>query len=107
MGEENPMVIFIPRGVAHGYKVLGKKTLQIIYMMTESYDPKKPDEHRIPYDDPSINFKWNEKRGNDGDNPCHRRCGFIGSNFVRHVLEHTDMHVVNYDKLIMQETLIT
>ncbi|WP_209125689.1 dTDP-4-dehydrorhamnose 3,5-epimerase family protein [Alkalihalobacillus sp. BA299] len=58
MGEENPMVLLIPKGVAHGYRVLGQKPASIIYFTTKSYDPKNPDEKRIPWNDPNIGFNW-------------------------------------------------
>ncbi len=56
--ETNPLLLFIPRGVAHGYRVLGNRPLTILYFTNESYDPENPDEHRIPYDDPEIGFEW-------------------------------------------------
>ncbi|MDR6999836.1 dTDP-4-dehydrorhamnose 3,5-epimerase family protein [Neobacillus niacini] len=58
MGEENPIMLLIPKGVAHGYRVLGQKPAVIIYFTTESYNPDHPDEKRIPWNDPSINFNW-------------------------------------------------
>ncbi|MBG9446747.1 spore coat protein [Cytobacillus firmus] len=58
MGEENPIMLFIPRGVAHGYRVLGQEPAVIIYFTTESYNLKDPDEKRIPWDDPLIAFNW-------------------------------------------------
>lgn len=58
MGEENPIMLFIPRGVAHGYRVLGQEPAVIIYFTTESYNPNDPDEKRIPWNDPVIDFKW-------------------------------------------------
>ncbi|WP_078430389.1 dTDP-4-dehydrorhamnose 3,5-epimerase family protein [Alkalihalobacterium alkalinitrilicum] len=61
MGEENPIVLLIPKGVAHGYRVLGQKPATIIYFTTQSYYPKKPDEKRIPWDDPIIGFDWETK----------------------------------------------
>ncbi|MDQ0214458.1 dTDP-4-dehydrorhamnose 3,5-epimerase [Oikeobacillus pervagus] len=61
MGEENPIMLFIPKGVAHGYRVLGQKPATIIYFTTESYKPDNPDEKRIPWDDPSISFDWETK----------------------------------------------
>ncbi|MBI2464358.1 dTDP-4-dehydrorhamnose 3,5-epimerase family protein [Candidatus Peregrinibacteria bacterium] len=57
--ENNPMLIFIPIGVAHGYKVLGEKPLLLFYHTTMSYDAKNPDEGRMPHDDPEIHFNWN------------------------------------------------
>jgi len=60
-GEEDPQLIIIPPGVAHGYRVLGTKPLYMLYHMTESYEPGKPDEERIPFDDPKIGFDWKTK----------------------------------------------
>lgn len=56
-----PALIYIPIGVAHGYQVLGRKPFTLIYFTTESYNPKKPDEERIDYDDPEIGFNWKIK----------------------------------------------
>lgn len=57
-GEDNPVLIVIPQGVAHGYQVLGNKPVVLFYHTTESYDPQAPDEERIPFDDPRIGFDW-------------------------------------------------
>ncbi len=57
-GERNPVLISIPRGVAHGYQVLGSDPLGLFYHTNQSYDPADPDEERIPYDDPGIGFNW-------------------------------------------------
>ncbi|MEB3100434.1 dTDP-4-dehydrorhamnose 3,5-epimerase family protein [Ferviditalea candida] len=61
LGEQNPCLLFIPRGVAHGYRVLGNMPAVIIYFTNTAYDPRNPDEHRIPYDDESIGFNWQTK----------------------------------------------
>ncbi|SDX16883.1 dTDP-4-dehydrorhamnose 3,5-epimerase [Marininema mesophilum] len=58
MGEENPSLLLIPKGVAHGYRVLGEKPAMIVYVTSRSYNPEEPDEKRIPYDDPAIGFSW-------------------------------------------------
>ncbi|MES9740282.1 dTDP-4-dehydrorhamnose 3,5-epimerase family protein [Peribacillus frigoritolerans] len=58
MGEENPIMLLIPKGVAHGYRVLGQRPATIIYFTTESYNPKNPDEKRINWDDTKIGFSW-------------------------------------------------
>jgi dTDP-4-dehydrorhamnose 3,5-epimerase len=60
-GEDNPCLILIPVGVAHGYKVLGEKSVGLFYHTTESYDSKTPDEERIVFDDPEIGFDWSTK----------------------------------------------
>ena len=61
MGEDNPLLLLIPKGVAHGYRTLGEKPAVIIYFTTESYVAADPDEKRLPYDDPSIGFDWATK----------------------------------------------
>ncbi|MCY8939939.1 dTDP-4-dehydrorhamnose 3,5-epimerase family protein [Peribacillus frigoritolerans] len=58
MGEENPIMLLIPKGVAHGYRVLGQRPATILYFTTESYNPKNPDEKRINWDDSEIGFSW-------------------------------------------------
>lgn len=61
MGENNPIMVLIPVGVAHGYRVLGNEPAIITYVTTESYDPSSPDEFRIDWNDPEIGFDWNTK----------------------------------------------
>ncbi len=51
-------LIIIPKGVAHGYRVLGNTGLIMLYFLTEPYNPKNPDEERIPFDDKEIGFNW-------------------------------------------------
>lgn len=58
MGEENPIALLIPKGIAHGYRVLGQKPATIIYFTTESYRADEPDEKRIKWNDPKIGFSW-------------------------------------------------
>jgi dTDP-4-dehydrorhamnose 3,5-epimerase len=58
MGERAPLLLAIPIGVAHGYRVLGTKPAGLFYHTTEAYDPRDPDEERIPHDDPAIGFDW-------------------------------------------------
>jgi dTDP-4-dehydrorhamnose 3,5-epimerase len=60
-GEDNPILIFIPKGVAHGYRVLGSSKMGLLYHTTEAYDPKNPDEERIPFDSKKIGFDWETK----------------------------------------------
>ena len=61
MGDDNPLLLLIPKGVAHGYRTLGYKPAIIIYFTTESYNPSDPDEKRLPHDDPSIGFDRSTK----------------------------------------------
>jgi len=60
-GEDNPILIYIPIGVAHGYRVLGNKRVCLVYHTTEAYNPDDLDEYRIPYDSKEINFDWTTK----------------------------------------------
>jgi len=60
-GENNHVVIVIPPGVAHGYRVLGEKKVGLFYHTTEAYDSRNPDEERISFDDPGIGFDWTTK----------------------------------------------
>jgi dTDP-4-dehydrorhamnose 3,5-epimerase len=58
LGEWSRRVVKIPPGVAHGYQVLGHTPAQLIYYVTEPYNPQEPDEERIPWNDPSLGFDW-------------------------------------------------
>jgi len=60
-GEDNPVVIYIPIGVAHGYQVLGTKPVLLVYHVTQSYNPASPDDDRIAWNDPEIGFDWSIK----------------------------------------------
>ena len=57
-GHDNPLLIVIPVGVLHGYRVLGQTPLMIVYFTTESYRPDQPDEKRVAWDDPTVGFDW-------------------------------------------------
>ena len=60
-GEDHPMAIRIPKGVAHGSQALGTKPVLLFYHTTEPYNADDPDEGRIPWDDPKIGFDWSVK----------------------------------------------
>ncbi len=55
-GDDNRVLITIPRGVVHGYRVLGTEPVVLVYYTSALYDPK--DEYRIDFDDPRIGFDW-------------------------------------------------
>jgi dTDP-4-dehydrorhamnose 3,5-epimerase len=57
-GDDNPLAVLIPCGIAHGYQVLGHQPVLLFYQVTKAYDPGDPDEERIPFDDPTIGFDW-------------------------------------------------
>src|SRR5690554_151453 len=43
-GDDNPVAVLIPAGVAHGYQVLGDQPVILFYHVTKSYNPANPDE---------------------------------------------------------------
>lgn len=59
LGDFNRTLLYIPHGVAHGYRVLGPQPMALIYYTTHTYDPE--DELRLAWDDPSIGFDWTTK----------------------------------------------
>ncbi|WP_028547600.1 dTDP-4-dehydrorhamnose 3,5-epimerase family protein [Paenibacillus sp. UNC451MF] len=61
MGDNNRYLLFIPRGVAHGYRVLGNQPATIVYFTNLAYDPEQPDEYRIDWNDESIGFDWHTR----------------------------------------------
>ena len=58
LGEEAPAMLAIPPLVAHGYQVVSLRDVVLVYCTTEAYDPERPDEGRIAWDDPRIGFDW-------------------------------------------------
>ena len=58
LGEYNPILLRIPVGVAHGYKVVGNQPALLIYFVTTPYNREQPDEYRIAWDSPDIPFDW-------------------------------------------------
>ncbi len=56
VGALRPWQLFIPPGVAHGYKVIGEQPSVLVYITNRNYDPK--DEGRIAHSDPSIAYDW-------------------------------------------------
>ncbi len=56
LGQHNRALLFIPHGVAHGYRVLGSAPVELVYFTTGVYNPQ--DELRIAWDDAAIGFDW-------------------------------------------------
>jgi len=63
LGTLNPILVKIPRNVYHGFTAAGNEIATIINFPTHLYNYEKPDEYRLPYDDPSIPYKWGVKMG--------------------------------------------
>jgi dTDP-4-dehydrorhamnose 3,5-epimerase len=56
IGDENPVAVYIPGRLAHGYEAL--TDILFCYHVTEEYDPDDPDEHGVPWDDPRVKHLW-------------------------------------------------
>jgi dTDP-4-dehydrorhamnose 3,5-epimerase len=54
-GGRPPILLKIPVGVAHGYRVL-EGPAHLFYIVSNEYD--STDEGRIPHDDPDIGYDW-------------------------------------------------
>jgi dTDP-4-dehydrorhamnose 3,5-epimerase len=63
MGNLNPIMLKIPKLVYHGFTAVGGEPALMVNIPTELYRYDKPDEYRIPYDDPSIPYTWEVKMG--------------------------------------------
>jgi len=62
-GEDNPVLIHIPRLVIHGFKAYGAKPAYVVNTVTEPYNYKEPDEFRIDPFDNDIPYNWALKQG--------------------------------------------
>ncbi len=58
LGDHNPILLKIPAGVLHGYKTIGTEPSLLINFPSQPYNREKPDEYRIPWNDPSIPYDW-------------------------------------------------
>lgn len=56
IGDENPVAIYIPGTLAHGYEAL--TDCLFLYHVTKEYDPADPDEREVPWDDPRVKHLW-------------------------------------------------
>ena len=56
IGEDNPVAIWIPGTLAHGFEAL--TDLIFCYHVTREYDPAAPDEFGIPWNDPRVANLW-------------------------------------------------
>jgi dTDP-4-dehydrorhamnose 3,5-epimerase len=50
LGDGKSQILRIPKGVAHGAANPYHRPMTLIYATSEQFDPKDPDEHRLPYD---------------------------------------------------------
>jgi dTDP-4-dehydrorhamnose 3,5-epimerase-like enzyme len=59
IGEANPVAIYVPGHHAHGYEAL--TDCLFFYFVTEEYDPARPDEHGVPWNDPRVVDLWSTR----------------------------------------------
>ena len=59
IGDDNPVAIYVPGTLAHGYEALTDCLL--LYHVTEEYDPANPDEHGVPWDDGRVRHLWSTR----------------------------------------------
>jgi dTDP-4-dehydrorhamnose 3,5-epimerase len=62
-GEKNPILVSIPPNIWHGFKAMGGEKIMVLNVPTELYNYEEPDEYRLPYDSPKINYNWDIKMG--------------------------------------------
>jgi dTDP-4-dehydrorhamnose 3,5-epimerase len=56
IGDDNPVALYIPGRLAHGYEAL--TDVLFCYHVTEEYDPDDPDELGVAWDDPRVKHLW-------------------------------------------------
>jgi len=61
LGERNPILLVIPRGVLPGMKGIGTETALIINVPTHPYRHDQPDEFRVDPHDNDIPYDWDRK----------------------------------------------
>ena len=61
LGGGKSELLFIPRGVAHGLANFTLLDANLFYLVNEQFDPKNPDEMRIPWDAHGADF-WKPMR---------------------------------------------
>ena len=52
------IVLMIPKGVYHGFAALTKGGSKVLNVPTKTYNYRKPDEYRAPWNDKNIPFDW-------------------------------------------------
>ncbi|KDA53210.1 hypothetical protein EG19_06910 [Thermoanaerobaculum aquaticum] len=60
LGEGKDAWVYIPAGVAHGYRPL-TNPCGLFYLVTRCFDLNDPDEYRIPWDHPAVKELWEVK----------------------------------------------
>jgi dTDP-4-dehydrorhamnose 3,5-epimerase len=60
IGEDNPVAIYVPGTLGHGYEALTDCIL--LYHVTEEYDAAEPDEHNLCWADERVRHLWSTRQ---------------------------------------------
>jgi dTDP-4-dehydrorhamnose 3,5-epimerase len=60
IGDDNPVAIYIPGTLAHGYEAL--TDCLFLYHVTEEYDPARPDEQGLCWADDRVRHLWSTEQ---------------------------------------------
>lgn len=63
MGEHNPMLVQVPKGVYHGWKCVSEDEAYVINCPDQPYNYSQPDEYRLDPHKNDIPYKWERKDG--------------------------------------------
>ncbi len=63
LGEHNPCLLHIPKGVLHGFKCISQTEAICINVPTEKYNYENPDEYRVDPHSGKIPYDWTRKDG--------------------------------------------
>lgn len=61
LGAGQSSLLYIPRGVAHGMTNISGEPIDLFYFVSNQFDPKNPDERRLPWDSLGADF-WTPSR---------------------------------------------
>ncbi len=63
LGEYQPLLVKIPKGVYHGFKCVSTEEALVINIPDEAYNRHQPDEYRLPAHTKKIPYDWARKDG--------------------------------------------
>lgn len=63
LGEHNPLLVQVPKGVYHGWKCISEFEAFVINCPTEPYNYSQPDEYRLDPHSNDIPYQWERKDG--------------------------------------------
>lgn len=63
IGEHNPMLVQVPKGVYHGWKCVSTEEAMVINCPSEAYNYSQPDEYRLDPHQNDIPYKWERRDG--------------------------------------------